>query len=920
MPDWSRELRERLAGLAVDPVREASVVEEISQHLDDRYAELTARGASPDTARQAVLEELSGLSDRGLAAMLSESLPGPSPSRVPPSEDGAGWLSGLAKDFRYGARRLRLEPAFSAIAILSLALGIGANTAIFQLLDAVRLRSLPVARPRQLLNVRIEPEKGRSGSFSGHYPQLTSALFDHIRREQKAFSKLAVWSADRVNLSSGGEARFADALWISGTFFDTVGVGPLRGRVLGPGDDMPGCPSPAVVLSERFWQRELGGRELSQGETIRIEGHPFEIAGVTPARFFGVEVGRAFDVALPICAENLIAESPRTEKRSDWWLAAVGRLAPGWTLEKANAHLAAISPGIFKATLPENYDATDAKKYLSFKLAAKPAATGFSDLRDDYSDPLWLLLGISALVLLIACANIANLMVARASAREREIAVRLALGASRRRLIRQLLAESLVLAAAGAVCGAALAQALSRSLVSFLSTRETQWFVDMPLDLRLLGFMAGLAALTCVLFGLLPAVQASRTDPIEAMKTGGRGIAGAGARLSVRRFLVVSQVALSLVLLVGSLLFVRSLRNLLSLDAGFSRDHILDVVTDCTRLRVPRERRIEFRRELLERVRAVPGVAGAALTRIVPLAGAYWNEQISIVGTEVRRKTANFNRVGPGYFRTMGTSLLAGRDFEDRDGPASEPVAIVTETFARKFLGGASPIGRSLQIDNQGGDTVRRFQIVGLARDTKYEKLREDFTPIVYLSQAQDDEPSPWISIVVRSDLPLSTLLRSLSSSITGLSADIDINFRLFRDILRDGLLRDRLMASLSGFFGFLASLLAMIGLYGVVSFMVVRRRNEIGVRMALGATRKDILVLVLREAGTLLALGLAIGIVLAIGAARFARSLLFGLQPSDPATIALAAAGLAAVAAAASLLPAHRAATLDPVTALREE
>ncbi len=918
MPEWSREIRDRLKGLAVDPAREQSVVDEIAQHLDDRYADLVAGGADPAAARAAALEELAG---PGLVAGLADTLPRPAPPRLPPPEEGGAFLSGLARDFRYGARRLVLEPAFAAIAILSLALGVGANTAIFQLVDAVRLRSLPIEKPAELVNLRIAPaEGGRTGSFSGHWPQLTTALWDRIRSEQKAFSKLAVWSADRVNLASGGETRYAEALWVSGTFFDTVGVGALRGRVLGPADDTPGCPSPAVVLSERFWRRELGGRELAAGDTIQVEGRRFEIAGITPARFFGVEVGRAFDIAMPTCAEDIVTETPRTQKRWNWWLSAVGRLAPGWTLEKANSHLAAISPGIFEATLPENYDASDAKHFLAFKLMARPAATGFSDLREDYADPLWLLLGISALVLLIACANIANLMVARASTRQREIAVRLALGASRRRLIRQLLAESLVLAAAGAACGAVLARVLSRLLVSFLSTRDTQWFVAMPLDLRLLAFTAGLAALTCVLFGLLPAVQASRTDPIEAMKSGGRGIAGVGARLSVRRALVVSQVALSLVLLVGSVLFVRSLGNLLSLDAGFSRDHLLVVTTDVERLRLPRDRRIEFRRGLLERVRAVPGVTGAALARIVPLAGDYWNEHISIEGTDVKRQTANFNFVGPGFFRTMGTTLLAGRDLEDGDRRGAEPVAVVTETFARKFLGGASPIGRTFQVDNQGGDTIRRFRIVGLVRDTKYAELREDFTPIVYLSQAQDEEPRPGTSIIVRSDLPLFALLPSLGSAIAGVSPEIDVTFRPFADILRDGLVRDRVMASLSAFFGFLAAILAMVGLYGIVSFMVVRRRNEIGVRMAIGATRRDILVLVLREAGTLLAIGLAAGIVLAIGAAQFARSLLFGLQPTDPTTIAIAVAGLAAVAVVASLVPAHRAATLDPVAALRQD
>jgi predicted permease len=379
-------------------------------------------------------------------------------------------------------------------------------------------------------------------------------------------------------------------------------------------------------------------------------------------------------------------------------------------------------------------------------------------------------------------------------------------------------------------------------------------------------------------------------------------------------------VALSLVLLVGSVLFVRSLRNLLTLDAGFSRDHILDVRADYTRVHVPTERRVEFKRELLERVRVVPGVTSAALVRLVPLGGSYWNEPISVQGTAIKHKSANFNQIGPGYFRTMGSPLLAGRDFDDGDRTTSESVAIVTEAFARKFLDGKSPIGRAFQIDNQGGDTVKRFQIVGLVRDAKYAEMREDFTPIVYLPQAQDLDPRAWTSIVVRSDLPLSGLLPALTSTITAVNPDIDVTFRAFADILHDGLVGERLVASLSAFFGLLAAILAMVGLYGVVSFMVVRRRNEIGVRMAMGATRKDILVLVLREAGTLLAIGLAIGIVLAIGAATLARSMLFGLQPSDPATIAIASVGLAAVAAAASLLPAHRAATLDPVSALRED
>jgi predicted permease len=313
-------------------------------------------------------------------------------------------------------------------------------------------------------------------------------------------------------------------------------------------------------------------------------------------------------------------------------------------------------------------------------------------------------------------------------------------------------------------------------------------------------------------------------------------------------------------------------------------------------------------------------VTDAALARFAPLGGRYWNEHISVEGTEVKRQNANFNQVGPGYFRTIGTPLIAGRDFTERDDPSGEPVAIVTQTFVRKYLAGADPIGRILQIDNQGGDTVKRIRIVGLARDCKYYNLREDFTPIVFLSQAQDLDPRPWFSILVRSDLPPGTLLPALTAAIGAESPEIDLEYAQLSEILRDSLLAERLMAHLSTFFGFLAALLAMVGLYGVVSFMVVRRRNEIGVRMALGATRRDIHILVLREAGTLVAIGLGIGIVLAIGGAYLGRSLLFGLTPSDPVTLVMASVGLAAVALAASLLPAHRAATLDPVTALRDE
>ena len=918
MPDWPSEIRKLVESLGLPPAREAAIVDELAQHLSDRYEELLAGGADAEKAYRSVIEEVS---DGGLGREL-KSLELARRRETAAREGSAGWLGAFAKDLRHGGRLLRLDPGFAVVAILSLALGIGANTAIFQLLDAVRLRLLPVANPRQLAAVRVEDNTfGRTGGFTGRNPQLTFALWEQIRDQQRAFSSIAAWGSEQLNSSSGGEARYVDVLWVSGGFFSTLGLQPRIGRLLSAADDRRGCGSPGVVLSDSFWQREFGGRSSALGRTITLEGHPFEIVGVTPRSFFGVEVGRGFDAALPLCAEPLVTqEKPRIEDRQQWWLAAIGRLQPGWTVERASAQLATIARGVFETTLPSQYDAVDAKRYLGFRLEALPASSGVSSLRRRYESPLWLLLATSGLVLMIACANLANLIVARATVRQREMAVRLALGASRGRLIRQLLAESLLLAAAGAVFGAALAQALSRGLVSFLGTQGSRWSLDLTPDWRVLTFTTALATLTCVVFGLAPALQAARTSPGEAMKSSGRSLTAGRQRLGVRRALVVSQVALSLMLLVGALLFVRTLRNLQTIDTGFQRKQVLVSEIDLSPLKVPIERRTSYKKELLERLRAIPGVLSAADARIVPVSGAGWNDNVNIPGSSVQRKIANFNRVTPGYFRTLGTPLLAGRDFGDGDTTSSPPVAVVTQTFARKFLDGGNPVGRSLGVAQQEGHPDRVYQIVGLVKDTKYGDLREEFSPIVFLAQAQDDRPEASLQVLLRTDGPISGLVASVKRIAAETSPALVLNFRVFETTIRESLLRERLMATLSGFFGFLAALLATIGLYGVISYMVVRRRNEIGVRMALGASRRDVLALILREAGTLLGIGLALGTGLALLAGSAARTLLFGLTPSDPMTMGIAVVSLAGIAAAASFLPAHRAATLDPMKALRED
>jgi len=526
------------------------------------------------------------------------------------------------------------------------------------------------------------------------------------------------------------------------------------------------------------------------------------------------------------------------------------------------------------------------------------------------------------LVLLIACANLANLMLARAGVREREIAVRLAIGASRGRLIRQLLAESLVLASCGAALGAVFGQALSRFLVSFLTTGRDRLFLDLSTDWRVLSFTAALAVLTCILFGLTPALRATRSGPGAAMKAGARGLTAGRERFSLRRMLVVSQVALSLVLLVGALLFVRSLRNLLSLETGFQQEGILIAQLDLRRPNYAPERRLAIYRELLEKLRSTPGVESAAQVGVVPVSGSAQVGNVIIDNTTGSPTLLQASRsaISAGYFRTMGTPLLAGRDFDTRDSQKSPNVAIVNETFARQAFHGANPVGTRFRREARPGAVEEVFEIVGLVKDTKYQSLREDPTAVAFLAAGQEQRPGPFVKFTVRSAVPLPGVVAALKRAIGEVNPEISIEFQALQTQIYNSLVRERLMATLSSFFGLLAGMLASIGLYGVLSYMVARRRNEIGIRIALGADRRAITKMILAEAGLLLALGLLLGTGLALLATRAAGALLFGLEPHDPATIVMAVAALATVALVASYLPARRAAGLEPMAALREE
>ena len=831
-------------------------------------------------------------------------------------------MNTFIQDLRYGVRMLRRSPGFTAIAVLSLALGIGANTAIFQLLDAVRLRSLPLRDPQALAEVRIEDMTGARGSFSYSYNAVTNPIWEQIRDRQQSFSGIAAWGKAGFNLAQGGEVRNAKALWVSGNFFNVLGVAPALGRAFTAADDTRGCSAPGVVISNSFWQREYGGDKSVVGRKLTLANHPFEIIGVTPPSFYGLEVGQTFDLAVPVCAEAIVAgKNSRLDSGTSWWLMVTGRLKPGWSLERASAELRAMSPSLFESTLAPNYPKANVDNYRNFKLQAVAAGGGYSVLRENYERPLWLLLAIAGLVLLIACANLANLLLARASAREREMAVRQAVGASRGRLVRQLLVESLLLAVVGAALGALLAQGLSQFLVGFISTADDKVFLDLAPDWRLLAFAAGVAAVTCILFGLTPALRATRIEPGAAMKASGRGLTAGRERFSLRRALVVIQVALSLVLVASALLFSRSLNKLLAVDAGFRQEGILVAGAAFARLDVPADRRRPLRQEMLDRIRAIPGVEAAAETNVVPLSGESTGNNVWLEGGDSSNSmNSSFSRIGPDYFKTLGTPFLAGRDFDEHDTANGTRVAIVNETFARKLLNGANALGQRFRREATPNDPETVFEIVGMVKDTKYGDLREEFVPIAFLADAQEPVAGSGTQFMIRSNLPQAEITAAVKRVLAEINPGINITFYGFKKMIEESLLRDRLMATLSGFFGLLALLLASIGLYGILSYGVVSRTKEIGIRMALGAQSREVLTLILREAVLLVLIGVVVGLPIVFAATRFASTLLFGLTPTDPLSLTLAGVLLFAVALFAGYIPARRATKVDPLVALRYE
>jgi putative ABC transport system permease protein len=822
------------------------------------------------------------------------------------------------QDLRLAVRALRSTPIVSAVAILSLALGIGANTAMFSLVNSLLLRALPVKEPRQLA-ILGDTGDPRAGAY-------TYAIWNEIRHRPALFDGAFAWSATRFNLSKGGQTEFIDGVWASGEFFQTLGVPAMLGRTFTDTDDERGGgpDGPVAVISYAYWQRRYDGDPRVVGQTIDVERVPFTIIGVTPPSFFGPEVGRTFDVAVPIGDEPLVRGAETfLDARSTWWLEVIGRLKPGDTIESAQAALRGVQPQIREASKPANRAKKDLDAFLSDAFTLKTAATGDSTLRARYERPLITLLFVVALVLLIACANIANLLMARATARRHELSVRLALGASRWRLARQLLVESLVMSSCGALLGLLIAQWASQLLVRQLSTQSNHVFLELGLDWRVLAFTMLVAVATALLFGTAPAFRASGARPMDAIKEHGRG--GGDGRFGLANGLVVAQVMLSLVLVVAAGLFVRTFTSLANLHLGFDRDRVLVTTVNAQRTEIPAADRLATYERVRQSVAAAPGVAAAGVSIVTPVSGMAWNSRISVPGgaeLPERQRLSFFNAITPGWLDTFGTPILAGRDVLTTDTKAAPLVVIVNQAFARKFLGNATPLGRVVKVG--GGVTEQSLEIVGLVADAVYRSLRDPVPPTMYIPLAQLDNgsrPAPAsMSVAVRSasDSP-ALLARTVAQAIARVNPDLAVTFRPLADQVNASLTQERLVAMLAGFFGALALLLAGLGLYGITAYAVSRRRTEIGIRMALGAAPGGVVRLVLGRLTVLVGAGIAGGCALSLWAAQFVSTLLYGLQPRDPETMFAAASALAAVGALAGWLPAYRASRIDPAEVLRE-
>ncbi|MBI3415459.1 MAG: ABC transporter permease [Verrucomicrobia bacterium] len=894
-------------------------------HIEMRAQQNIEAGMGPEEARFAALRQF------GWAESIKETCR---------EQRGVTWLENLAQDIRYGARQLRKNPGFTAVAVLTLALAIGANTAIFTVVNALLLRSLPVRNPEDLVQVVTRSRSSDVNSFS--YP-FYKMLRDDGRSLSGLFAAGGVGERDQLIVPGAGnpETEFVHGQAVSGNFFSVLGVPAIFGRTFTPTDDKAGDSQAVVVFSHGFWERRFAADPTVIGKAISFKGIPFTIVGVTPPGFFGFQPGDNPDLWWPLQMGPQIDRDPAgwRLKEGTTWLRLMGRLSPGVERRQAEAELAVIYERYrdeFAASRAANWSAEARRSYFAQKLELLPGHAGWTNLRQQFRRPLLILMTVVALVLLIACANVASLLLARAAARAREFSVRSALGAGRMRLVRQLLTESVLLATLGGVLGLLFAQGGTHVLLAFMQLKSNPVSFSVTPDLRVLLFTTAAALLTGILFGLVPALRSSRIDLTSALKGTAGSVAGNASRQRLNQALVVTQVALSLALLAGAGLFVRTLRNLKGMDMGFNRKNVVQFDIDFVQ-RIDSKQRTALYQELLLRLEALPGVHAASLYGFGLLSGNGWSDRVlaeGYVATPGEDLSCQGMWVGPKFFETLGMKILSGRDFTQQDKRAADitngaapRVAVINEAMARRYFGDAMPLGRRFYFPDraerksQTWNAGVTFEIVGVVKDAKYHSLRQESPPTFYAPLSQDTAQGMTVAVRVKDHSRASAIVVVFQRIVGEVFAGARVlNVKTMDEVVDASVHQERVVAQLGGFLSIFALVLACLGLYGVLSFAVVQRTREIGVRVALGAQQRNILSLVVGQGVKLAFAGAAVGIAGALAATRLLSSLLFGVSPTDPLTFLGVSLLLLLVAILASWLPARRAAKVDPMEALRCE
>ena len=878
---------------------------EIESHLAIEVDRLVAEGHSPETAQALARTHFGNVT--GARERFYES------RRMM-------WLEDARRDVALALRSLGRNPGFAAAAIVTLALGIGANTAIFSLTDQLLLRALPVAGPAELVMLDGPVNQGATRGqqtfsepmFRGLHGASAPVLSGMFARFGVTASVSTDGDADRVRIEA-----------VSGDYFRTLGIDPAIGRVLGPDDDRTPDGHPVVVLSHAYWQNRFGGDPAAVGRSLRVNGHPMTIVGVVAPGFNGFDLGRPADLFAPLMMDTAL--TPTWTGLNDWrerWLHVSGRLRPGVSPERVAAVLDVTYRQLVQEdfkTVRTTFSEAERAEFLGKTLLVLPGAKGRSQLRTEFSSPLITLMAMVAVVLLIACVNVANLLMARASTQQQEVAVRLALGAGRFRLVRQRLTESLVLAGAGTLAGLLVASSATRLLIGMLPDEAGSSPLSASLDLRVVGFAIALAVVTAIGFGLWPALRA--TGPRASTLRPGTGrVLGGGRQARLLRVLVVGQVALSLLLVAGAGLFARSLYNLRSINPGFVPDHLLQLRVDAALNGYAGPQALVLAGRLRQELTAIAGVTAASVATVPAMTNGFGFQTVRVQGYDPAAgedMNSMINSVGPRYFATLGVPLLQGRDFSDTDVDGGQRVAIVNEMMANRFWKGENPIGRRFSRQSETGSEI---EVVGVVRDSRFANLRDDVTMSYYIPLTQSG-PLGGFTFYVKHRAADAAMAPALRQAVARVDPRLPVyDFRTMESQIAESMYIERLVSLLSALFGLLALGLAAVGLYGVMSHAVAQRRREIGIRMALGAERLSVLWQVLRQVLALAAAGVVLGLPAALGAVQLIESLLFGLAPRDPFTLAAAAAVLIGVAALAGYVPAIRAMRVDPVVALRDE